>query len=147
MSKMGEKVAYLKGLAEGMRLDAGSDQGKLLLAMIDAMEAFASEHEDTCAQLDELQQYVEEIDSDVSDLEEALFSEDEDDEDDEEDEDDGEDDDDEDGDGLIEYECPHCGTVIFFDEEAFDMEEEHLCPNCHRKVFEEDEEPNGEDDE
>ena len=115
MSKMGEKVAYLKGLAEGMRLDAGSDQGKLLLAMIDAMEAFASEHEDTCAQLDELQQYVEEIDSDVSDLEEALFSEDEDDEDDEEDEDDGEDDDDEDGDGLIEYECPHCGTVVFFD--------------------------------
>ena len=147
MSKMGEKVAYLKGLAEGMRLDAGSDQGKLLLAMIDAMEAFASEHEDTCAQLDELQQYVEEIDSDVSDLEEALFSEDEDDEDDEEDEDDGEDDDDEDGDGLIEYECPHCGTVIFFDEEAFDMEEEHLCPNCHRKVFDEEDDGDDSDDE
>ena len=145
MSKMGEKVAYLKGLAEGMRLDAGSDQGKLLLAMIDAMEAFASEHEDTCAQLDELQQYVEEIDSDVSDLEEALFSEDEDDEEDEEDEDDGEDDDDEDGDGLIEYECPHCGTVVFFDEEAFDMEEKHLCPNCHHSIFE-DEDSFDEDD-
>ena len=142
MSKMGEKVAYLKGLAEGMRLDAGSDQGKLLLAMIDAMEAFASEHEDTCAQLDELQQYVEEIDSDVSDLEEALFSEDE---DDEEDEEDGEDDDDEDGDGLIEYECPHCGTVVFFDEEAFDMEEKHLCPNCHRSIFD-DEDSFDEDD-
>lgn len=140
MSKMGEKVAYLKGLAEGMRLDAGSDQGKLLLAMIDAMEAFASEHEDTCAQLDELQQYVEEIDSDVSDLEEALFS-----EDDEEDEDDGEDDDDEDGDGLIEYECPHCGTVVFFDEEAFDMEDKHLCPNCHRSIFD-DEDSFDEDD-
>ena len=145
MIKMGEKVAYLKGLAEGMRLDAGSDQGKLLLAMIDAMEAFASEHEDTCAQLDELQQYVEEIDSDVSDLEEALFSEDEDDEDDEEDEDDGEDDDDEDGDGLIEYECPHCGTVVFFDEEAFDMEDKHLCPNCHRSIFD-DEDSFDEDD-
>lgn len=142
MSKMGEKVAYLKGLAEGMRLDAESDQGKLLLAMIDAMEAFASEHEDTCAQLDELQQYVEEIDSDVSDLEEALFSEDE---DDEEDEDDGEDDDDEDGDGLIEYECPHCGTVVFFDEEAFDMEDKHLCPNCHRSIFD-DEDSFDEDD-
>ena len=142
MSRMGEKVAYLKGLAEGMRLDAESDQGKLLLAMIDAMEAFASEHEDTCAQLDELQQYVEEIDSDVSDLEEALFSEDE---DDEEDEDDGEDDDDEDGDGLIEYECPHCGTVVFFDEEAFDMEDKHLCPNCHRSIFD-DEDSFDEDD-
>ena len=141
MSKMGEKVAYLKGLAEGMRLDAGSDQGKLLLAMIDAMEAFASEHEDTCAQLDELQQYVEEIDSDVSDLEEALFSED----DDEEDEDDADEDDEDDGDGMIEYECPHCGTVVFFDEEAFDMEEKHLCPNCHRSIFE-DEDSFDEDD-
>ena len=49
MSRMGEKVAYLKGLAEGMRLDAGSDKGKLLLAMIDAMEAFASGQEETCA--------------------------------------------------------------------------------------------------
>ena len=146
MSRMGEKVAYLKGLAEGMRLDAQSDQGKLLLAMIDAMEAFASGQEETCAQLDELQQYVEEIDSDVSDLEEALFSED--DEDDEEY--DGDEDDDEDGDGLIEYECPHCGTVVFFDEEAFDMEEKHLCPNCHRSIFEDedsfDEDDNAEDD-
>ena len=141
MSKMGEKVAYLKGLAEGMRLDAESDQGKLLLAMIDAMEAFASEHEDTCAQLDELQQYVEEIDSDVSDLEEALFSEDDEDEDDA----DEDDEDDEDGDGMIEYECPHCGTVVFFDEEAFDMEEKHLCPNCHRSIFD-DEDSFDEDD-
>ena len=38
MSKMGEKVAYLKGLAEGMRLDAQSDQGKLLLAYLPAAE-------------------------------------------------------------------------------------------------------------
>ena len=140
MSKLGEKVAYLKGLAEGLRLDSETEQGKLLLAMIDAMEAFAAEHEETCAQLNELQQYVEEIDSDVSDMEEALFSEDEDD-DEEEDEDD-----DEEEEGLIEYECPHCGTVIFFDEEAFDMEQEHLCPNCNRKVFEEDEN-DGDDDE
>ena len=141
MSRMGEKVAYLKGLAEGMRLDAGSDQGKLLLAMIDAMEAFASEHEETCARLDELQQYVEEIDSDVSDLEEALFSEDDEDDDDA----DEDDEDDEDGDGMIEYECPHCGTVVFFDEEAFDMEEKHLCPNCHRSIFD-DEDSFDEDD-
>ena len=51
--------------------------------------------------------------------------EDEEPEDEEDEEDDEEDeDDDEDGDGLIEYECPHCGTVIFFDENAFDMEED-----------------------
>ena len=136
MSKMGEKVAYLKGLAEGLGINAESDQGRLMLAMIDAMETFAHESEANEEKVSELSEYVEEIDSDVSDLEEALFSDEEDDDDDEECDDDDEDD--EDGDGLIEYECPHCGTVIFFDEEAFDMEEEHLCPNCHQKVFDED---------
>ena len=138
MSKMSEKVAYLKGLAEGMGVSGESREDKLMLAVIDALEAFAQQGEETAQKLDELEQYVEEIDSDVSDLEEALFSEDDEDDEDEDDEDDDEDDGGEDDDGLIEYECPHCGTVIFFDEEAFDMEEEHLCPNCHRPVFDED---------
>ena len=144
MSKLGEKVAYLKGLAEGLRLSSETDQGKLMLAMIDAMEAFAAEAEEAKAQLNELQEYVEEIDSDVSDMEEALFSDDDDDDDDYDDDDD---DDEDDSDELIEYECPHCGTVIFFDGEAFDMEEEHLCPNCHRGVFDEEADEAEEDDE
>ena len=138
MSKMGEKTAYLKGLAEGLGVSAETDQGKLMLAMIDALEGFARQNEELEERVTELSEYVEEIDSDMSDLEEALFSDDDEDEDEDEYDEEDEDDDDEDGDGLIEYECPHCGTVIFFDEEAFDMEEEHLCPNCHRKIFEED---------
>ena len=143
MSRMSEKVAYLKGLAEGLGVSGESKEEKLLLAVIDALEAFAQQGEETGAKLDELEQYVDEIDSDVSDLEEVIFSEDEDDEEDDEDDDEDEEEDD----GLIEYECPHCGTVIFFDEEAFDMEEEHLCPNCHRKVFDEDDDGDGSDDE
>ena len=141
MSKMGEKVAYLKGLAEGLGVTAETDKGKLMLAMIDTLEAFAEQSEETEEALRELQEVVDELDSDVGDLEEALLSEAEDEDDDEE-----EDEDDDEEEGLIEYECPHCGTVIFFDEEAFDMEQEHLCPNCNRKVFEEDEN-DGDDDE
>ena len=134
MSKMGEKVAYLKGLAEGLGVTAETEKGKLMLAMIDTLEAFAEQAGETEEALHELQEVVDELDSDVGDLEEVLLSEAEDEDDDEEEE------------GLIEYECPHCGTVIFFDEEAFDMEQEHLCPNCNRKVFEEDEN-DGDDDE
>ena len=132
MSKMGEKVAYLKGLAEGLGVTAETEKGKLMLAMIDTLEAFAEQAEETDEALHELREVVDELDSDVGDLEEVLLSEAE--------------DDDEEEEGLIEYECPHCGTVIFFDEEAFDMEQEHLCPNCNRKVFEEDEN-DGDDDE
>ena len=142
MSKMGEKVAYLKGLAEGLGVTAETEKGKLMLAMIDTLEAFAEQAEETEEALHELQEVVDELDSDVGDLEEALLSEAEDEDDDEEEDED----DDEEEEGLIEYECPHCGTVIFFDEEAFDMEQEHLCPNCNRKVFEEDE-TDGDDDE
>ena len=131
MSQMGEKVAYLKGLAEGLGVNAQTNEGKLMLAMLDTLEAFARENDELRERVGELAQYVEDIDNDVSDLEEALFSEDDDDLDDFEDDDDDED-------GLIEYECPHCGTVVFFDEEAFDMEEEHVCPECHRKIFSED---------
>lgn len=131
MSKTGEKVAYLKGLAEGMGISAQNEQGKFMLAMIDVMEAFAQQSEEHDERIEELGRYLDEIDDDVSSLEEAVFSdEDEDDEDD--------DDNDDDDEGMIEYECPHCGTVVFFDEEAFDMEEEHVCPNCHRKIFSED---------
>ncbi len=141
MSKMSEKVSYLKGLAEGLGVDAETAQGKLIYAMMETLEAIAESGDEAEQRLTELEEYVEEIDSDVSDLEEALFSEDEDDDDlDDFGDDDDEEDEDEDGDGLIEYECPHCGTVIFFDEEAFEMEEEHRCPNCHRKVFSEDDE-------
>ena len=33
-----EKVAYLKGLAEGLKLDAESNEGKLFAAIIDVLE-------------------------------------------------------------------------------------------------------------
>ena len=86
MSKVGEKVAYLKGLAEGLGVNDETEQGKLMLAMIDTLEALAKNSEETDERVGELSEYVEEIDSDVSDLEEALFSEeDDDDEEDEED--------------------------------------------------------------
>ena len=65
MSKVGEKVAYLKVLAEGLGVNAKNS-------------------EETDERVEELSEYVEEIDSDVSDLEEALFLDDEDEEDDDE---------------------------------------------------------------
>ena len=40
MSKMSEKVAYLKGLAEGLGVSGESREDKLMLAVIDALEAF-----------------------------------------------------------------------------------------------------------
>ena len=38
-----EKVAYLKGLAEGLKLDAESNEGKLFAAIIDVLDSMADE--------------------------------------------------------------------------------------------------------
>lgn len=123
MMTITEKVAYLKGLADGMKLNTESDEGKLLSAIIDAMEDMAltvSDLEDTVA---ELSAQVDEIDDDLGAVEEDLYG----------DECDCCDDDDEDDDTLYEVECPSCGDVICLDDGMLE-EGEIDCPNCGEKL-------------
>ena len=136
MMTITEKVAYLKGLAEGMKMDSSTNEGKLLLAVIDTLDDIAltvSDLEDTVA---ELSAQVDEIDDDLGEVEEDLYG--------DGDEDcgcDGEDFDD----TLYEAECPNCGDVICLDEEMLD-EGEIDCPNCGEKLefdFEDGDEPCG----
>ena len=44
--EMIEKVAYLKGLAEGLALDTDTKEGKLIAAIIDVLDDIALEMED-----------------------------------------------------------------------------------------------------
>ena len=142
MSTISDQVAYLKGLADGMKITDADNTGKLMLAIIDTLGAMSSAIGQVEASQKELDDFVEDIDSDLSEIEEILFG------DDEDDEDDDDEDEDEDDDDLIEYDCPHCDTTIFFDSEAFSMEEVHLCPNCGKPVFgDEDEEDDQDEDE
>ena len=116
-----EKVAYLRGLAEGTKLDSSTNEGKLTLAIIDTLDDIAltvSDLEDTVA---ELSAQVDEIDDDLGELEDEVYS-------------DGCDDEDEDfDDTLYEVECPSCGDIICLDEEMLD-EGEIDCPNCGEKL-------------
>jgi len=136
MSSLSDRVAYLRGLAEGMEITAEeSKMGKLILAIIEALGETADAIQHLKDEHEELDEYVESIDDDLAEIEEALF-----------DDDDGEDDDDEDDDDddMIECECPHCGDSIFFDAETFDLAEEHNCPGCGKPLFDE---PGGGDEE
>ena len=121
-----EKVAYLKGLAEGMKLGEETNESKLLLKMLDVLEGMAEELAALRADHDELDEYVESIDDDLADMEEYLF--DEDDEYDEEDEDDEDDE-------VVSYNCPHCGNEVTFEIDGFDFEEDNLCPACGKPLF------------
>ena len=121
-----ERVAYLKGLAEGMELDVEKKEGKLLAAIIDVLEDMAMELEDLWDGEEELADGLDAVSDDLEDVEELLFDdEDEDDEYDEEDFDDDED--------CYATTCPTCEEEIYFDESVLE-DGEVICPNCGEKL-------------
>ena len=136
---LSEKVAYLKGLAEGMELDAEkSKEGKLISVMIGMLEEMAMTIEDLEDSLDEVYEALDVVSDDLGDVEEFLFGDDDWDEDDEEDDDDcccghkhgccADDDDD----FFHVAECPKCGSDIYIDADA--LEEGYIqCPDCEEK--------------
>lgn len=136
---LSEKSAYLKGLMEGMELKTDSNEGKMIVAIVellgDVTKTLSDVQETTIAISDEL----DEIEDDLDAIEDFIMDEDDDYDDDDEDDDfDYEDDEDEDleegfdfGDEettIYEVRCA-CGNVIDFDEEALEAGS-IVCPNC-----------------
>lgn len=115
-----EKIAYIKGLAEGLSLDESTKEGKILAAIIDLLGDITEEIcdiEDAC---DELMEQIDAVDEDLSSVEEIIYG--------EEDECDCGCDCDDDDD-VYEIECPSCNDTIYLDGDM--LEEEGItCPNC-----------------
>ena len=124
-----EKVAYLKGLMDGLDSDKTTKEGKIFVALADVLEDIALTVADNCDQIDA-------IDEDLENLEEFVY---------EGDFFDDEDDDDfciGDCDGCdgcddfdvdeyeYEIECSNCHETIFIDESAFEEGKTFECPNC-----------------
>ncbi|MBP5580422.1 MAG: hypothetical protein J6X85_01275 [Ruminococcus sp.] len=128
-----DRIAYLKGLLDGLDIDKSTKEGKIFLDICDALDEIA-EHtkalEDEVAEIHEL---CDLIDDDLTEVEDFLY------EDDDEccgkcgcDDDDvmmpGDDGDFSDDD-MYEVICPTCGEEIFLDEDM--LEEGSLnCPSC-----------------
>ena len=133
-----EKVAYLRGLADGLKLTDTTAEGKVLLNVIEVLDDLALSVTDLEDAVEELGEVVDAIDDDLQDVEDALYEEDDEDEDYDFDEDDdcGLDDydefDDED-EPLYEVKCPTCGDTICVDESML-CEGEIDCPNCGEKL-------------
>ena len=116
-----EKVAYLKGLAEGLNIDTDkSKEGKLINVMIGILEEIGLALEDLDENSLALGEEIDVLSDDLADVEAVVFDEDEDYEDEDEEEFD---------DDWFEVECPNCDEVLVVDEEA--LAEGHIkCPNC-----------------
>ena len=122
-----EKVAYLKGLMEGMNLNADSNEGKLFRAIVDVLDEIALEVEDLTDEVMELGDGLDVISDDLGDVEDIIYDEDDDDyEELDEDEDDEEEE-------CYATTCPECEEEIFFDDTMLE-DGEIICPNCGAKL-------------
>lgn len=116
MSYISERVAFIKGLAEGMKMDDSTNEGKLLNAIIDVLEDMSLAIDDIEEIQDEVCEQVDGIDEDLAELEKVVY--------DEEDELDFE-----------EIDCPYCGETIEVDLDMIDEDAETIeCPHCHEKI-------------
>ena len=125
-----EKVAYLKGLMEGLELDTSSKEGKVLKAVVDVLDDMALSVTDIEDDLAELSDQVDEIDEDLSEVEDEGFGDaDEccDCDDDDCDCCDGDDDD------FYEVTCSKCGETTYITGAILD-EGKMECPNCGEEL-------------
>ncbi|MBQ3417210.1 MAG: hypothetical protein IJH32_05190 [Ruminococcus sp.] len=122
-----ERIAYIRGLCEGLKLDENKDEVKVLSAIIDLLEDMAYDVTDLEDVVDDVCDQVDEIDEDLCEVEEFVYSDDFCDCWNDEDEDFSDDD------AYYEVTCPACGETTVLDEEAL-LGGEIACPGCGEKL-------------
>lgn len=130
-----ERVSYIRGLAEGLELDADKKEVKVLNAMIDLLDDIAFSMSEMEGNLNDMADQVDAIDEDLGSLEDDFY-----DEDDEEDEDE-----DDFADSYYEVTCPNCQEKVCLSADLVErgtME----CPNCGETLEFDMEEDEAEDD-
>lgn len=129
------RVSYLRGFTEGLDLGEESKEQKVLQRIIDLLEQMSDEVEQLRVDYDELFEYTEAIDDDLTEMEEDFYEEDV-------------DDDFFEDDLIDEYsegfsiECPNCREIVVVEDDLLDQEEaiEVTCPGCGEVVLVDDEE-------
>lgn len=116
MHDISEKISYLQGLSEGMNIRESSPQGKVISGVLSVLEEIAESLIDMQDRLEEIQEYVDSMDTDLLELEEKWMEE---------------------LDGEEDIHCSRCGELISFDPEILDDEDvvEIICPYCDEVVF------------
>lgn len=108
-----ERVAYIRGLVDGLELDNDDKNSKVLKEVVLVLEDMALSIEDNEEVTAAMSEQLDEVDGDLSSLEEYIYD----------DEDDFEDDE------VYEVECPKCHDLVYLDEEMLE-DGEIACPNC-----------------
>lgn len=59
---LNEKIAYIRGLAEGPKLKNDSNEGKIIMSILDALESIRDEFEYVYDEIDEISDQLDEND-------------------------------------------------------------------------------------
>jgi len=122
MSDLTAKAAYLRGLADGMKLDDGKDCNKLILSIIEFLSESAERIDELDSEVGFLSDSIDEMDDELDEIAE-IFAEiggdcggcgehcD---------------------DNKFEVACPTCKKNIALNMEDFD--DEALCPFCGEEI-------------
>ena len=148
-----EKTAYIKGLCDGLQLDANTPEAKIINALVELVNDMAAEIANLEADVENVYDYCDELDEDLGAVEEYLIDEAEDDECDccgdcDNCDCDGDCDeceygcdcgcdcdcdcDCDDDEEFFEIICPSCGETVCFDESV--NAEELICPACQSEI-------------
>lgn len=145
LRSMQERVKELKALAHTLSLDESKPQDKLMLEMLTLLSHMSDSVTKLEKDMLETQEAMEDMSTDLSDIEEVLFGEEEDechhfhdhDDDDDDDADDEEffDYDDPFQEGEIAFDCPHCDHSIVLQTADIDVEKSPVCSACGKPFF------------
>ena len=111
-----EKVAYIRGLAEGLELDDSKKEVRVLNAIIDLLDDLSMSLADLEDGYSDMADQLDAVDEDLGSLEDDFYGDDEDDEDDEDT-------------CYYEVTCPNCHETICLSEDIIE-DGQMDCPNC-----------------
>lgn len=145
MSNITERTSYLRGLADGLGLDKEKKENRLLLEILNVMDEMAQKLGSVDDDLSELSDYVEELDSDLGEVEETLYG--------GEDEECGccdcddcdcddcgdcdccEGEEEEEAEEELSFTCPNCGRSVLLKASDIDYDQSPVCRHCGKPFF------------
>lgn len=125
MNSVEKKLDCLKGLIKDTKLD--DNQKKLFNEVFNLFSDLSNEFNALKCSYDNLKEYAEQLDSDLTNIEDEVYGLNT--EDIICDEDEYTDDD------FKEIKCPKCSEAIFVDKSLFNQNESLECPNCRYKIL------------
>lgn len=106
MDTIKAKVAYIRGMMDGLAIDLDSKEGKVLSAMLNLMDDIADRIDEVDLRLEDLEMYIGD-DMPYENFEESFEEED-----------------------FVEFVCHRCGETIYIDKSIVNNKEQIECPNC-----------------